>query len=581
LTRGHVIPWLLILAIGAHLGCARRSEQPESLGRGSRGSDDAGGRAAFTVCVAEEPDQLVPPFARTEGSSAIWEWILPSLIRFDRDTTGNGRPSGDLAVSWQQEDGGRAMRFVLDGGRFWEDTTQVSAADVVTTYGLYRDPERGGGWASHLEEIASVEGSGDGRSVLFRYRRPLSRDRALELAALPCISSKQWEAVRDRSPLLGEPERPVHAAGPFRIEEWRRGEFLRLAAHAFPPDDRVPRTQRIILRFVPSGIARGMQVEQGVADVAIDLPVEEVVRLRREAPGTRVVRAGVCQVEALAWNLDDPIWGGFGIRNAGLRALDAGGLRRAASGSLGSSALPCPGFLPIADTTPEERRTADSTAVDDRRDRSEPSGLLTAADSSSWSNAGGDGSASADSGTGGFAIDSTPRVGLDLSSYGPPSLELLFDRANARRERVAVEILLQLRRSSVPVRLVPLSAAEVWSRIGERRFQAVLVGWWVPAAGAIGEIWGSRGSANVSGLSDPSADSLLSLARSPAADTMAGSWERLERRGRATLSYAFVERRVRYDGLAEGVTGYTPSPMRAYGDLVKVERLRSEPQEPR
>lgn len=575
MSRSGIVAVLAVLAlvIGSPCGCSRRNSNDDSRADDRADADGPDGRAVLTVSVAVEPDQLVPPFAKTAGAAAIWEWILPSLVRFDGDSLGAGRPVGDLAASWQQEDDGRAMRFFLDQGRFWQDTTQVTAEDVVTTYGLYREPRPESLWPGRLDAIQSVEGSPDGGSVLFRFRRPLSRARALELAALPCISSRQWEALRDRSPLLGEPERPVHAAGPFVIEEWRRGEYVRLVAHPFPPRDRIARTRRIQLRFAPAGIARGLQVEQGVADVAVDLPVEEILRLRREAPDVTIVRAGVASVQAITWNVDDPIWGGVGIRNAAARALDRVRLLRAAAGGMPSSAMPCDGFLKLehgSETAPRPASPLDDVATLQRTDSAAAATDDTTAAVAGTPEAAPDSSHAA--GEGVQLAREAPRGGLDLAAYGSPELEILFDATSERRQRIAVEMLLQLRHASVPARLVPQGAGELWRRIAERRFQAVIAEWSISHPGAIGEIWGSGGSANVAGLTDSSADSILAFARSPAADTTSGAWERLERRGRATASHVFVERRVRYDALAPGVRGYRPSPLRPYGDLLVLEK---------
>ena len=485
--------------------------------------DVLGGRPQMpVVVVAHEPDHLAPPLARSAASAAIWPWILPSLVRADADSLGAGRFVGDLATAWEIEEGGRAARFFL-GNRMWEDTTQVGSDDVVTTYRLYRDPSIGGDWPAKLTEISSVEASADG-IVLFKFRRPLSRERALQLASLPLIEAEQYRKTKDRRPALGEPDRPVHAAGPFRVEEWRPGESIRLARHPFPPEGRVPRAERILIRFAPGGRSRALQIEQGIADVAIDLPVEEIQRLREEgSDAVRIVRAGAVAVEALAFNLDHPTWGRWDLRHTAMLRMDPASLRRAATDhDAAGMADPCSGILGFPPDSAASEPGADS-------------------------------------------------VGAPFAVLGSPSVEILYDAADPRAERIAVEAVLQFERLGAAARLRPLAARECAGRIAGRLFDVAVIEWSIPATGDIGEIWRTGGAANVTGLSDSRTDSLIASARAPAADTLSGAWERVDRRARSLAACVFIDRRARFDGLGPAAAGYRPAPAHAYGDLLAIE----------
>jgi hypothetical protein len=485
----------------------------------------------LVIAVAEEPDQLAPPFARSASSAAIWPWILPSLVRVDADSLGAGRFVGDLAASWTMEEGGKAARFFL-GSRMWEDTTSVTAQDVVTTYRLCRDPGTGGAWPERLAGIQSVEApSGAQGVVLFRFQKPISEERALQLASLPLIEAAQYEKTKDRRPMIGEPGRPVHAAGPFRVEEWKPGESIRLARHPYPPQGRVPRADRILIRFVSAGRSRALQIEQGIVDVAIDLPVEEAYRFQEEGVDqVRIVRAGAVSVEALAFNLDHPMWGRWDLRRIARTRLDVRGLRCAAN------------------DVPRGGADADSSAGLD-----ECSGILGLPPDTSAT------AIPADSGA------------APLADLGSPSLEILYDTADARGERIAVEAVLQFDRLGAKCRLLPMPSRECAGRISGRLFDAAVVAWSIPATGDIGEIWRTGGTANVTGLSDSRTDSLIAWARSPAADTVSGIWERVDRRARTLDACIFIDRRARMDGVGAGATGYRPDPLHAYGDLLSVE----------
>ncbi len=586
---------LLVLLAILPLACTPRSSDPN--GAADEGPSRQPRVPILVVAVAEEPDQLVPPFSRSPASAALWPWVLPALVRVEADSLGRGRVEPDLALSWQSEDGGRAFRFFLDSGRFWEDTTSVGASDVVESYRLYRDPTLGGGWARRLDEIVSVESPADGRgSVLFHFRRPLSRARALQLAALPVISSEQWAKTKDRKPALGEPGRPVHSAGPFRIEEWKRGEYIRLARNPFAPAGRAPRSEQLMLRFVPSGRGRAAQLQAGIADLAVDLPAEDAALLRDESPEIRLVRAGACAAEAILWNLDHPIWGGLALRRALYARLDFAAIRLVAAGGSDPPLVePCSGLL-VGGT--EVESAPDAAVSSPTRDRAPapPGGATAASDSASASPDSAaeapDGAAAPPDSTAGpraiapaldnvLASSDTSPAAAGLANFGSPPLELLYDAADARRERVAIEIAIELDRLGVVCRLTPLSEADCAGRIADRRFEAVLVEWSLPALQDVGEVYESGGALNCSGFADASTDSLIILARSAAADTIPNAWERVEGRATAMLPIMFFGRRIRVDGIGPQLTGYRRDPLQPYGDLLSLERRKPPPGSPR
>jgi ABC-type transport system substrate-binding protein len=483
---------------------------------------------APAVAVAEEPDQLVPFLARRPASGAIWRWILPSLIRIESDSGGQIRFVGDLATSWQIEDGGRSAGFLLDEGRIWEDTTAVDVADVVGTYQLYRSREIAGGWADRVREIVQVRPDvTSGAGVLFQFDRPLSSQRILQLASLPLISIDQWTATRGRRPALGSAGRPVLSAGPFRVGEWTPGDFLSLERHPSPPPARVPAAERVVLRFIPSARGRAMQFELGAVQLAIDLPAEEVIRLR-ESPRDRCLHSvKAARMEILVWNLEDDSWGLLENRRAIRSALEMGKLQKAYCEETVSA---CPRPLRFIDFL-------------------SPGGADPWVDDAVYE--------------GDTTLPAAPAE--DLTPLG-----LLYVAADAARERVAVEIAMQLHRAGVECILGPVTAEECLSMIRQRAFQAVLIGYDLPPIPDLGEIFGSDGVYNVAGLRDPTVDELIAEARSAASDTIPDLWQRVERRVGELLPCLPVACSFRTDGADPRLEDYRPDPLEPYGNLLGV-----------
>jgi ABC-type transport system substrate-binding protein len=354
----------------------------------------------------------------------------------------------------------------------------------------------------------------------------LSRARILQLAALPIFSAEQWRATRDRRAPLGGAALPVLAAGPFRVQEWRAGESLRLERHPFPPPGRAAGVDRLHLRFLASARSRALQVEHGMVDLALDLPPEEASRLHDGDSGVHTVRAGPAGIEALVWNLDDPRWGRLGLRRYLSERIDRARVRRALASPEDSVAFewgePCEGFFPMAADTSEAGAVSDTLWL-----RTEPLA---------------------------------------------PSLDLLYDRSDALRERVAVELALQLNRLGISCRLDPVSADVCGERIAARRFQAALVGWMIPPLTDLGEVYGSSGAFNLAGLEDPEVDRLIAEARGGATDTLPDAWQQIEARARRQLPYLFLFRRVRVDAVGPRVRAYRPDPLQPCSDLLSLQR---------
>ncbi len=457
-------------------------------------------QGATTVAVAEEPDQLVPPLSRTVSSSAIWPLILPSLVRVELDSQGNGRFVGDLAIDWSIDEGGKSARFLLDRARKWVDTTSVDEDDVIESYRLYREPRLAGEWSRQLEEITEMRAIVEDQSVQFRFRRPLARATILQLASLPVVSADELRREMGHDSRLEKPDRLILCAGPFQVTEWRRGAFMRLSRHPFPPRDRVPWSEEILLRFIPSGRSRALQFEQGTVTLATDLPLDEALRLREGAKGEGIRRVGQGRVETLVFNLNDPLWARRIHRIAVASGLDRDRLQETLSG----------GWEDLVDPSPR-----------------------------------------------GFPL-SIPHFDSLLESTDEviPSLELLYAAADLQQERLGVEIALQLGERKIAVQLIPCSTADCLARVQEGRFQAVLLGWSPPLLEDVGELYRSDGVFNFAGLADSILDARIELARSAAADSNPGLWGRVVARVEEQIPLIYLGRSVRIDGIDPRITGY-------------------------
>jgi peptide/nickel transport system substrate-binding protein len=212
------VPFALVLGLAiAAAGC--RSESAECA------------RCRTLVIAATgEPSHLLPPLAVETVGRDIGDQVYERLADLAPgaapiDTTAY-RPG--LAASWQRVDS-VTWRFHLRPGARWQDGRPVTAEDVRFSFDAYAD--------SALDALARPYLAGrvtaaaeDSSTVLVRFARPTSEelfDATYHVRVLPShiwsqIARDRWAADTAIAHLVG--------SGPYRVAEWKRGEYVRLVA---------------------------------------------------------------------------------------------------------------------------------------------------------------------------------------------------------------------------------------------------------------------------------------------------------------------------------------------------------------
>src|SRR5690242_2296233 len=109
-------------ALAVILGTACASAQPAS---------------ELRFCLRADPKTFDPLLATEEASETVRYLTGGVLIRFNRKTQ---QPEPGLAESWNVQDGGKRIDFVLRKGILFSDGTPFSSASVVATVRRMMDP---------------------------------------------------------------------------------------------------------------------------------------------------------------------------------------------------------------------------------------------------------------------------------------------------------------------------------------------------------------------------------------------------------------------------------------------------------
>jgi peptide/nickel transport system substrate-binding protein len=225
ILRGTTLTAAIATAASASVAC-----RPDSA--------DCARCGTVVIAATGEPSHLLPPLAVETVARDIGDQVYERLADLAPGAapidTAAFRPA--LADRWERVDT-VAWRFHLRPGARWQDGRPVTAEDVRFSFEAFGDSLIDAPARPYLAGRIAVQVV-DSATVLVRFTEPSPEELYDATYHVRVIPAHIWSALpRDRwaadtaiAHLVG--------SGPYRVAEWRRGEYLRLAADtaaATPP----------------------------------------------------------------------------------------------------------------------------------------------------------------------------------------------------------------------------------------------------------------------------------------------------------------------------------------------------------
>jgi peptide/nickel transport system substrate-binding protein len=237
-----------------------------------------------------------------------------------------------LATRWEVSADGRTYTFFLREGVKFHDGTPFDASAVKVNFDrVISAPMKGTIGNNYLNMIKEtvVVNPTTVRIVLDKpfgaFLAHLGHPSVGHLASPAAVEKQGWDAMTHR---------PV-GTGPFRFVEWARGERVvlqRFDGYWGPK----PQIERLVYRHVGEAATRVAMVETGEAQLALNVPVEDVARLERNDK-LQIVKA-TSVVTAHIWiNTRRKPFDDRRVRQALNHAVDK---RRIVASIFGGSAIP-------------------------------------------------------------------------------------------------------------------------------------------------------------------------------------------------------------------------------------------------
>ncbi|MFQ5350735.1 MAG: ABC transporter substrate-binding protein, partial [Thermoanaerobaculia bacterium] len=258
------------------------------------------------VALRNPPTHLDPRVGTDQSSARVFDLMLSGLVT----KTPNGDLVPDLATSWEVLDDALRYRFHLRSGVRFHDGRELTAADVVWTFGSIVDgtvvsPKAGA--FSHVERVEAA----DPHAVDFVLRRPFGAmlaDLTSFVGIVPAgVGPDDFESA------------PV-GSGPFRLVE-RSPDSLRFAAWDGYWEGR-PQLDQVVLRAVPDATVRALELEKGSVHLVISDLAPDVVERFRADERFRVQTDPGSVYTYLGFNMEDPLVGDLRVRRALALSLD-------------------------------------------------------------------------------------------------------------------------------------------------------------------------------------------------------------------------------------------------------------------
>lgn len=451
--------------------------------RGERAPSGAATGGSLVIAAPGDADNLVPPVGTAQTAAHVTELIFPRLARLtpSLNTVDDSGFAPEVAARWEHRDP-LTLAFHLDPRARWSDGAPITAADVVYTFGVYRDTLTGSPYAVNLEPIAGVTAEGDS-TVVFRFRRPYPEqlyDATFHLQILP---KHLLDTIPDARLGSSRFAREPVGAGPFRFMRWETGSEIVVEADTTWFLGR-PKLDRIVWRVMPDVTSAVTALLAGEADAMETIPQRDEIERVLQDTTLRLVPYPSPFLGLILFNVRRPPFADRDVRRAVGMAIDRATLVTALFGPYGEVPVGAVSRMVwIADGGPIAQLPFDTAQA----------GRLL--DAAGWRLA--------------------PGASVRTRGGRPLRFTLLVPTTSRSRQQAAVLVQDQLRRVGVQMEIEPLEYA-VFEQRGDRgAFEALFLSRTLdPSPANLVQFWGSSavGHANLGGYASPAFDSVLAAA---------------------------------------------------------------------
>jgi len=282
----------------------------------SRGNDPVYG-GSVAVAVSSDPGGLNPAITTQGGVHLICGSIFSGLVAHDL----NLNPVPDLAERWEISSDGRTYTFHLAPAAEFHDGAPVTSEDVRFTFEQLLLKYHSRTRSSIGDNLRRIE-TPDPHTVVFEFNQPYAAFlQLLDVTNAPVMPKQLYE---NTDPLTNQHNTHPVGSGPFKFQEWLKGDHITLQRNERYFKTGKPYLDRIVYKVTPASYMATIAFERGEVDYLLNPSPLDVARLKT-TPGvvfTTKGREGYATVETLIPNLTRAPLNDLRVRQAMAHAID-------------------------------------------------------------------------------------------------------------------------------------------------------------------------------------------------------------------------------------------------------------------
>ena len=276
--------WLVVFLGVLAAACSAPARSPES--------------DYLVVAQRTSPNSLDPRMASDEATARVQQLVFSSLLSIGDDLRPKPLLLESLETTTPQTYVGRLRRGVK-----FHDGHELTARDVVYTYGLFLDPAYVSPFKGGFTVLKSVRALDD-YTVEFVLTAPFGAF-AMQLVPIPIVPEGRSAEMQTH---------PV-GTGPYKFVRYAVDDQLVLAAFdgyfEGPPANR-----GLILKVIPDDTMRGLELRKKSVDITINDMSPDIVHGLESRGDVVVKRAPGLDFSYIGLNMQDPVLSDKRVRHA-------------------------------------------------------------------------------------------------------------------------------------------------------------------------------------------------------------------------------------------------------------------------
>jgi peptide/nickel transport system substrate-binding protein len=233
----------------------------------------------------------------------------------------------------------QTIEFVIRDDAVWSDGTPISADDFIYLWQQVINPDNDVASTTGFEDIESVEGSEDGKTVTVVFSQAFADWQSLFNNILPAhimeTAAGGWNDALDGTNI------PAFSGGPIMLQDYVPEQSITIVPNPEYWGDRQMQLDEVVVRFGITADAVAAALENGEIDMAGPQPqLDLVAQVEDLAPEVDYQITFGLTFEHIDFNLDNPLLADPAVRQAIALAMDEEDLVNRTVGQFSDEAEP-------------------------------------------------------------------------------------------------------------------------------------------------------------------------------------------------------------------------------------------------